>query len=126
MSVTTYLFTIDGEITPYARRTHRGKHSARARRYHASQNRIAWQLKAQMQVHGWPMLPSDEPLEAVLHAHIAKRFSVKDADNLLKATLDAAQGVVFPDDRQIWDKTVRKRSGSRDRATLVISTREEA
>ena len=82
-------FTIIGKIIPYVRMTQRSKYADdRARRYLQSQRSIGWQLKQQMRYAGAEMrAPSG------LHRW--------DLDNGIKAVLDAAQGIVFADDRWI-------------------------
>jgi len=77
--------------------------------------RLAWAERALM----------NGPLEVSLGFWLGTRRRV-DADNLCKAVLDAAQGVVFEDDSQIVDLRVT-RDVSRDcpRVEIVIERRPE-
>jgi Holliday junction resolvase RusA-like endonuclease len=115
-----YVFTLTGPIVPYVRRTSRGKYGPRARRYHASQNRLGQQFAEQMQAQGWFTLPDDTPLEVTIFARVRQRLAVKDVDNLAKAILDAAQGIVFVDDRHVYDLTVRTRPSDEDCAQVWV------
>jgi crossover junction endodeoxyribonuclease RusA len=93
-------FTIEGKIVPYVRMTRRGKYvSERARTYLASQDAIKAQLAAQMG--DAEMFPPQTPLKVYLILRQPSHLWTFDLDNALKAVLDAAQGIVFHDDRWI-------------------------
>jgi Holliday junction resolvase RusA-like endonuclease len=92
-------FTILGRIVPYVRMTQRSKWAdPRARLYLDSQAAIRWQLTSQMLENSWTMLPQREPLVATITFCIGKRMHTTDADNICKAVIDAAQGVVYSND----------------------------
>lgn len=78
--------SIDGRIVPYVRRPNKtSRTDPRAQRYHASQNRIAWLMRAGV---GAGQLPFGFVLRIVVHVRGKKRG---DVDNYAKAVLDAAQ-----------------------------------
>lgn len=91
-------FTIEGRIHPYVHRTYYGKNSARASAYHASQNAIRVQLKNQMQLRGWTMIPNGVPLRLHIEVLVPHGLHKFDATNAQKAVEDAMQGVVFKND----------------------------
>lgn len=93
---------------------------------------------------GWRMPAPDAPLEVQVRAVFpcpkaeqrtkrpqAARWHAKataDADNLAKAALDAANGVLWPDDRQVARLVVEKlvgAAGEAPRVELVVRVLEE-
>jgi Holliday junction resolvase RusA-like endonuclease len=102
-------FALIEPITPYVHRTHQGKYSADAQRYHASQNAIRWHLRNQMQLNGWRFIPNQTPLALYLSITRPATHNV-DATNLQKAVEDAAQTIVFHNDSWVDDihTTVKK------------------
>ena len=92
-------FEITGPITPYTRMTQRGKWTPRAQKYLASQKAIRLELAAQMAVNGWARIPAGQPL--VLRLTFSAATHRNDLSNLTKAIEDAANGVVWDDDRWI-------------------------
>jgi len=102
-------FTLTGKIKPYVRMTQRGKFVKKnAQEYLASKEAIRWQLRQQMEE--GQMLPERTPLAVCLVFNYDGGFHNRDLDNTVKAALDAAQGIVFPDDRWvdvIYAKRVR-------------------
>jgi len=88
--------SIDGRIVPYVRRPNKTSRTCpRARKYHASQNRIAWCLRAGV---GPGQLPTGFVVRIVVHVRGKQRG---DVDNYAKAVLDAAQhGRLCADDRE--------------------------
>lgn len=92
-------FTLTGHITPYVRMTQGGKFSdPAAQRYLASQEALRVQMKAQMAAAGAEMLPAKTKLGVDGWVGTDRKG---DLDNIIKAILDAAQGIVFPDDRWV-------------------------
>lgn len=113
-------FIIHGPIVPFVHRTHRGKHSPRAQRYHASQAAIGIQLKSQMQHRGWTMIERGQPL--ALRIHVTRpRIHTLDATNLQKAIEDAAQHIVFENDAWVVDIHTTLEQGPEHHATLEVS-----
>lgn len=100
---TPYCFVLrDLAIKPYVRMTQRSKFAdPQARQYLASKAMLSSALAAVMVDKGWTMLPERTPLRCVLTFFQPKRLHGADLDNLAKAALDAAQGVVFRDDRWV-------------------------
>jgi len=94
-----YRFELAGPVKPYVRMTRRGKWTdAQAREYLACKARLAWQMRAVMTENNWEMLPARTPLRCYLLVWTPARLHTCDLDNLLKAVLDAAQGVVYRND----------------------------
>ena len=92
-------FMLTGHITPYVRMTQGGKFSdQQAWRYLASQEALRVQMRAQMASEGAVMLPAKTRLEVEA---VIRTDRKGDLDNIVKAILDAAQGVVFLDDRWV-------------------------
>lgn len=98
-------FTLTGHITPYVRMTQGGKFSdPAAQRYLASQEALRIQMRAQMA--GAEMLPAKTRLEAAIFVMTDRKG---DLDNIVKAVLDAAQGVAIADDRWVdWINAERE------------------
>jgi Holliday junction resolvase RusA-like endonuclease len=117
------IFTLKGKFQPYTRRTHQGRHSERAKAYHASQNEIGWQLKRQMAMHGWEMLAERTPLGVKGRIVMKSALHRPDLDNQAKALLDAAQGIVFKDDRWIDEAHWTRELGNEDITVLRIEVR---
>jgi Holliday junction resolvase RusA-like endonuclease len=102
-------FSISGKIKPYVRMTQRGKFvKPQAKEYLNSKSSIAWQLKAQMVKRNWEMLPKQTPLQVALFITQPKALHRADLDNIIKAVLDAAQGIVYPNDCWVDDITSRR------------------
>lgn len=91
-------FVIEGKIHPYVHRTYRGKHTAKAKAYHASQNAIRWQLANLMQRAGMHKIQRGIPLRISITAIVPKGLHTFDCTNLQKALEDAAQTIVFDND----------------------------
>ena len=116
-------FVINGPITPYTRTTQRQKFvDKRYKRYRASQDHIRLQLQAAMQREGWEMLPERTPLWVRVWFWPAKHNC--DLDNLVKAVLDAAQRVVFKDDRWVDQISAERFRGEEQRCELVVGRLE--
>lgn len=103
-------FILTGHITPYVRMTQGGKFSdPAAQRYLASQEALRVQMKTQMAAAGAEMLPAKRSLDVMVMIGTDRKG---DLDNLVKAILDAAQGVVFADDRWVdWIHAQREIAG---------------
>ena len=116
-----YLFTIEGEITPYVRMTQRGKFtSPRAHEYLASQDAIRFQIKEQMNNRNLPMLPRSKPLGASIVFWTARGHTF-DLDNAVKAVVDAAQGIVFKNDLWFDWLHAERRASKDERCQLWIT-----
>jgi Holliday junction resolvase RusA-like endonuclease len=112
-------FVIHGPIVPFVHRTHQGKYSRRAQRYHTSQAAIALQIKSQMQHRGWRMIERGQPL--ALRIHVTRpAISRVDATNLQKAIEDAAQHIAFENDAWVVDVRTTLEQGPEHHATLDV------
>lgn len=95
------IFLIRGEIMPYVR-TRRGGYrlDKYAARYKSQEASLKWLMQNAMQRSIEPMLPGQTSLEVIINIH-KKPLHHCDLDNLVKALLDAANKVVYPDDAWI-------------------------
>ena len=95
------IFHLNGHIKPYVRMTQRSKWVDRqAQEYIGSKTRLGRQMKQIMADHGFDMLPRC-PLRVKIEILMTGGVHRCDLDNQVKALLDAAQGIVFPDDRWV-------------------------
>ena len=117
--MTEYTFRLLGRIKPFVRMTQRGKWvNPQAQEYLASKEYLEWQMLEQMRENEWELLARGIPLGVVIV--IQPALHNRDLDNLAKTTLDAAQGVVFEDDRWV-DFIIAVRYGSgHDEARLTV------
>jgi len=114
-------FTIRGKIKPYVRMTRRGKWvSAQAQEYLASKDAIQSQLLLQLQQNDWDELPQRTPLAVRLWVTVPERLHCSDLDNIVKAVLDAAQGIVYRNDLWIDSIRARRRLGDEHCAILEV------
>lgn len=92
-------FCLVGPVKPYVRMTRRGKYvNAQAQQYLASKDALRLQLKSGMQHSGYERL-GREPLRVeITFGSVNHR---QDLDNLVKAVLDACNGIVWEDDRWV-------------------------
>lgn len=93
---------IEGSIVPYTRMTQRGKYvKPDARRYLDSQNRLKILMQQEV-AHLRGDKPYCVPEKGSFGIDIdfnMKKMHHCDLDNLVKAVMDAAQGVIFENDR---------------------------
>ena len=116
-----YDFHLTGYIVPYVRMTRRGKFvDERAQRYLASQAVLRLQFRESLG--GRPMLPKGEPVCVTVYLW-AEKLHTCDADNQLKAILDAMRGVVYSDDRWVDWASITRAKG-KDRARVIVETGE--
>ncbi len=116
-----YTFLLTGKIKPSVRMTRLGQYvDPQAQEYKASQSAIAWQYKAQMREQSWSMLPARTPLKISILIEMPERLHCSDADNQVKAIVDAAQGIVFQNDLWIDEIRAARRLGKEHRVVVVI------
>lgn len=90
--------TLTGKVQPYTRMTQHGKYvSAKAQKYLASQEALAWQMA--QQVTEKPYFPKEARLSVSIQLH--GKYIRGDSDNIQKAVHDAAKGILWHDDRQL-------------------------
>lgn len=119
-----YSFTITSKIIPAVRMTQRSKHAdPRAQAYLASQDALRTQLKNQMALNDWPMMPGKTPLAVELQIGTDKMHTC-DIDNLTKSCLDAGNKIVYPDDRWIDRVNVWRYPSKEHQAILTVWVRE--
>ena len=116
-------FIITGKIKPHVRMTQRGKWVKKdAQEYLASKDDIGWQLKNQMQLRGWTMLPDRTSLQLSVMFTLPKRLNSQDLSNQIKTIEDAAQGIVFVNDR--WIDSIRADRELGDEYITSVTIRE--
>ncbi len=95
-----YSFQFVGRFKPYVRMTQRSKWvNAQAQEYLTSKARLRQRFQEEMLFSAWDMLPKGVHLAAQIVIRAPGGLNNRDLDNEVKAILDAAQGIVFPDDR---------------------------
>lgn len=95
-----YTFELTGRFKPYVRMTQKSKFAdPEAKAYLASKDALGFQMLQQMVASGWELIPRGIPLGVLIV--IQPVLHNRDLDNEIKAVLDAAQGVVFEDDRWV-------------------------
>lgn len=128
MSMNGWDITLDIEdifIKPYVRMTKRGKWvKPQAKEYLASKSNLQWKIKEQMQEHGYHMMPEQEPLyaSAIVYVHTSQGHRA-DLDNILKAILDACNGIVYPDDRWIDSININREIGDEEHLSLLVGVK---
>lgn len=118
-------FELTGKIKPYVRMTQKGKFirvrngkPTQAAEYLDSKAALQWQFKAQM-VGREPF--GREPLCVSITVFYQGGFHNHDLDNVIKAILDAMNGIVYPDDR--WIDAICAVRGSADDEELSAVVR---
>jgi len=118
-------FELTGKIKPYVRMTQRGKFVrtrngklTQAAEYLDSKTALQWQFKAQMMGHE-PF--GREPLCVSITVFYRGGYHNHDLDNVIKALLDAMNGIVYADDR--WIDAVCAVRGSADDEELSAVVR---
>jgi Holliday junction resolvase RusA-like endonuclease len=111
-------------VVPYVRMTRRGKHKLRAQRYISNQHSLGWLIKIEMQSRGIQIF-GREPLqvEVVIEEARPEPDHRRDGDNLLKAVLDAANGILWADDRWIDGANIVRTGGTENRVTISVRAR---
>lgn len=109
-------FILTGKIIPYVRMTQRGKWvDERAQEYLSNKDELARQFRRQCP----EMLPEQKPLLMV--AIIETPTPHKgDLDNICKAILDAAQGIVFRNDCWIDMISIQRKRAKEYKAQVQI------
>ena len=115
-------FYASGRIKPYVRMTRRGKFvKDDAREYLASKMALALQFRAQMADRD--LLAG--PLSVTILLRITEGMHRKDLDNQIKAVLDAANGIIWRDDRWIDAIFAKRILATTDKVELLVTSEEE-
>lgn len=109
-------------IKPYVRMTKRGKYvDPQAQEYMASKDELAYRIKTAMRAQNAEMLPAQTPLSVDLTVTVPTSQGHRaDTDNIIKAVLDACNGIAFPDDRWVDCITAMRCIGKKPSLTLHI------
>jgi len=116
----------DVRIKPYVRMTQRSKWvNKQAQQYLNSKNTLMTLIRNQMQQKDYEMLPAQTPLSVAItvHTHTSQGHRA-DLDNIVKAILDACQGIAFKDDRWIDYIEATRKIGEVERLQLLVSETE--
>ena len=106
----TYKFAIIGRIVPAARMTQNGMWKRQPKRYLNWKEKAALQFKTQMYTRR--LFTKRTPLAVRIRISQAHSLRTSDLDNNIKALLDAAQGIVFEDDRDVHEIDAFRELGS--------------
>ena len=118
-----YRFRLEGKFKPCVRMTQRSMHvDSQAQQYLADKVEMGRQLKAQMAENGWEMLAGQTPLVVDIRISRKAGFYNSDLDNMCKGILDAASGIVYPDDRWIDCILAMRERGERDMTWFQVQT----
>ena len=116
-------FIIKRKIKPAVRMTQRGKYVKKdAQEYLVSKDDIGYQLKEQMQEHGWTMLPDRTSLQLSVMFTLPMRLNGQDLSNQIKTIEDSAQGIVLVNDR--WIDSIRADRELGDEYSASVTIRE--
>jgi len=126
--VTMMYFKLETCFKPYVRMTRGGKWvRPEAQEYLSSQRNLANEFKRQMAEQGRTMVPRGVPIAIIsLAIHHVHGFNNRDLDNEVKAVLDAAQGVVFEDDRWIDEISAWRQRGDKCEIMLYLEDGRES
>ena len=110
-------------IVPYVRMTQRSKYTDRAQRYLASQVALAYSLKSSMAINEFDMIPGQTPFSVeIICSHTAGYRA--DIDNIEKAVMDAAKGILYPDDRWCDDAHIVRQGRKTNGMRIVVMEME--
>ena len=114
-------FLFQGKVKPYVRMTQRGKWIRKdAQAYLASKYDLAMQLREQMGENGW--MPLDHtPMMVTIR--IGQKIGLHrcDIDNQAKACLDAANGIIWRDDRWVDVLLVSRTEALSDQVEIIVA-----
>ncbi len=114
-------FVLTGKFTPYVRMTQRSKFvDPQAQKYLASKDAMGWQLRQQMTIHEWDMLPPKTPLSVSIRIQMTGGLHKQDCDNQVKGLMDFMQGIVYLDDRWIDEIYVTRWISAYDRVSINV------
>lgn len=107
-------------FVPYTR-TVAGVRRRQSQRYMTSKEVMGWKLKEQMRNKNLSLIASD--LRLAVHCIVGRtdKLSKRDLDNSVKAIFDAANGIVWEDDRQVDTIIATRRPYTRNFARVRIN-----
>lgn len=105
---------------PYVRMTQKGKFvRPEAKRYLASKAAVAWEMKIGLKDR--EPFANGIPLKVRIIFECKKVNHRQDCDNLIKATLDSGNGILWTDDRWVDEISARRiQSPAGDRTIIVV------
>lgn len=116
-------FILTGPIRPYTRMTRRSKYINKAAvAYNHDQTRLKWEIREQMSRHGWQRIERGTPLAIGVSITMTGRLHCQDADNQLKAVIDALQGIVFENDLWVDFANIYRELGDADLVEVHVGT----
>jgi Holliday junction resolvase RusA-like endonuclease len=105
----------EGRLVPYTRMTQRSKWGPGAQRYLASREGLQWvMVQAMQRRERWERTP----LAVIIQIDGINRRA--DTDNIVKAVLDAANGIIWDDDRWVDAIQVRRVPAEQDRVRIWV------
>lgn len=120
-------FMIYGPFKPYTRMTQRSKYrDPQAQEYLNSQENIGWQYKQQMQERNYNSISQGTPFNVHIVIYMPTNLHCQDLDNQAKALVDAAKGIVFPNDLWMDNLTASRAPGSEFWTTVTIIPHDPA
>jgi len=113
-------FVYESYIVPYVRMTRRGKFvDPRAIIYLASKTELGMKFNSAMALNEYDPIPGQTPFRVIASVHhTAGRRA--DLDNILKAILDAGNGIIYPDDRWCEGIHIERHGSEMDLLTLFV------
>ena len=120
--MTEMVFTFSHHIKPYTRMTKRGKFVQEdAIAYIASQGALQWEYKKQMMAQNWEMIPAGPSIVLGIEINMPARLHGCDLSNQIKAIEDAANKIVWADDRYIDTITADRMTGPDWKITVFVA-----
>ena len=130
MSGWVHAFVVDGEPTPKARPRTITTSKGDVRTYTPKTTRSAEQVIGESAKNGLHRLgdfPVDTPVKLVVDVYVEKKGR-GDLDNYVKTVMDALNGVIWKDDRQVEElvASINRHSGTGRLAIVVADITEAA
>jgi len=105
--------TLPGPVKPYVRMTQRSRYAnVEAREYLESRNTLKDAMRALMLSNHYEMFVRGVPLYVMIRARWCRHN--QDLDNIVKAVLDAGNGIIYEDDCWIDAISAYRSSGGED------------
>jgi len=117
-------FMLTGHVKPYVRMTQRGKWTSKqAQQYLTSKAALAYQIQQTVNRIGQrrPLFAKDLALTVWLEFQLMSHLHRSDLDNQVKAILDAMNGLVYHDDRQVDEIIASRRIDAAELTRVKVS-----